>query len=285
MKRLLLLLPSLLLASCAPSGNTKPTIVASFYPISFLASSIVGDKYDVVCLTPSGAEPHDFELTPKNVATLYDSKAIFINGLGMESWADSLQENPKEKTVTLSDGLPTKTIESRIDPHVWLDTRLYEKMAENMVASLAKLDPSNAQFYRDNCASFSKKMADLREYCHKIADAFEDKVIAVNHAAYGYMCDEYGIEQLYINSISPDEEPTQKAIEDILKAVEERGIDTIFFEELASDAVALKIAKETGAKTESLNPLEGLTQKEESEGMDYFSIYRQNMDKIARSKP
>ena len=285
MKGQMLLLSFLLLTACSSSVNAKPTIVASFYPISFLASSIVGDKFDVVCLTPSGTEPHDFELTPRNVATLHDSKAIFINGLGMESWADSLQQSLKEKTFVLSDGLTTKTIDGRVDPHVWLDTRLYEKMAENLVVTLSKLDETNAQFYRENLASFSKKMADLREYCHKIADSFHDKVIAVNHAAYGYMCDEYSIEQLYINSISPDEEPTQKAIEDILKAIEERGIDTIFFEELASDAVAQKIAKETGAKTESLNPLEGLTEKEEREGMDYFSIYRQNMEKIARSKP
>ena len=99
------------------------------------------------------------------------------------------------------------------------------------------------------------------------------------------MAAEFGFEQLYINSLSPNEEPTQKAIEDIIEAISSQGIDTVFFEELASDEVAKKIATETGAKVDSLNPLEGLEESEINRSENYYSVYRENMDKIARAKP
>lgn len=285
MKRTLLLALPLLLCSCGEPSSSKPTIVASFYPISFLASQIAGEKYEVVNLTPPGSEPHDFELTPRNVVTMTDAKMILLNGLGMEAYEDSLNDSLKQKTYVLSQGIATKTIEGRVDPHIWLDTNNYEAMGQNVLNTLTKIDSENADYYRSNFTLFSKKMADLRKYCTQIANQFEHKTIAVNHAAFGYLCAEWGIEQLYINALSPDEEPTQKAIEEILQAIESKGIDTVFFEELASDAVAKKIASETHAKTESLNPLEGLTQADLNKGKDYFSVYQENMDKIARAKP
>lgn len=285
MRHTLALLLPFLLYGCAPSGDSKKTIVASFYPIAFLASEITGNEFEVKTLVPAGSEPHEFELTPRGVAALNDASLILMNGLGMEAWESSLSPSMKEKTITLSQGLETLSIDGRVDPHVWLDTRLYEQMGKKVYEGIVSIDKEHAQIYADNYALFCKKMADLRGYCNEIASSFKQKSVAVNHAAFGYMAAEFGFEQLYINSLSPNEEPTQKAIEDIIEAISSRGIDTVFFEELASDEVAKKIAAETGAKVDSLNPLEGLEESEINRGENYYSVYRENMDKIARAKP
>ena len=121
--------------------------------------------------------------------------------------------------------------------------------------------------------------------CGDITRDFDGKVIAVSHAAYGYLCKQHGIEQLYINGLSPDDKPQAQSLGKIMDAMRERGIDTIFFEELVSPEIAEYIASQTGAKVDSLNPLESLEQKDIDAGEDYFSVYLENMRKIAKTKP
>ena len=283
----LLLLPlSLGFFSCDAETDSRPVITASFYPLSYLASRIGGDQVRVVTLTAPGAEPHESELTASNLRDMTKAKLILTNGLSMEPWLESLTPSLKEKTVRLGDFVDTQTIEGRIDPHVWLDTTNYRKMAAVTLNRLNQALPEYKASFEANHAAFLSDLALLETECRRIATSFPTgKTIAVSHAAYGYLCHEWGIEQLYISKLSPDEEPTQEGIAAIMDAVKTKGIDTIFFEELASDRVARYIAEKTGAKVESLNPLEGLTSEEREAGEDYFSIYRDNMKKIAEAKP
>jgi len=280
------LLAPMLCAGCDAIDGDKPLLVASFYPLYESVAAIAGDRFEVKNLTPPGQEPHDVEIGVGMRKDLERARTIFVNGLGMEPWGDSLTLGLKAKTVALSEGIKTLDLEGRVDPHVWLDTRNYLKMGETALRSIVALDKENEPYYTANFLSWKSKLAQLEEECAEIASAFSpDKVIAVNHAAFGYLCAQWGIRQLYINRLSPDEEPTTSAINAILDAVKEYGIDTIFFEELASDQVARYIASATGAKCESLNPLEGLEEEDLEEGADYFSTYLENMTKIAEAKP
>src|SRR5689334_4248787 len=52
----------------APSGRLD--IVTAFYPFQFIAERVAGDHGAVTSLTTPGAEPHDLELTPRQVATV-----------------------------------------------------------------------------------------------------------------------------------------------------------------------------------------------------------------------
>ena len=274
------------LVSCGGQGGGKPLIAASFYPIYFAAKEIAGDAFEVINMTPPGAEPHDLELTPSAVTKLTEAKAIFVNGLDMEPWYPSLNPSLKSKAFEVSKNIEVERVDERIDPHVWLSTENYRKMGENIRDSLLSLMPEYRETFNANFTAFSEKIDVLQQKCAEIRVSFSlNKTIATAHAAYGYMAKEQGFSMLYISSLSPDEEPTQKGIESILDAIDRLGIDTVFFEELTSDAVARKIAQATGAKCESLNPLEGLTQEEIDRGEDYFSVYLENMRKIKEAKP
>ena len=276
---------TVLLASCGGQSPTTPTLVASFYPIAYLTSRIAGDKYEVHCLVPAGEEPHDFDLRPSGARAIEDADALFLNGLGMEGWADNLSSKAKSKAHVLSEGLDTLSIEGRVDPHVWLDPVRYKEMGRHCMEALCEIDQKNIVTYQMNYGSFAAEIDRLIAHCETLAADFSNKVIAVSHAAFGYMADRFSFKQLYINGVSPDDEPSQKAIEGIMEAVQAYGIDTVFFEELASDDVARRIAEATGAKCESLNPLEGLEQDEIDAGETYFSVYKENMRKIAEAKP
>ena len=285
LRKIRFLLPLLGLCSCGVARLDRPLVVASFYPIWFLADAIGGDAIDVENLTPAGTEPHDFELVPSAVRKIADASLCFVNGLGMEAWTDSLLPSYQKKTIVLSEGLPTQSVDGAVDPHIWLDTALYRQMGEKVLSSMVQALPSYAEEFRANFASFCADLTKMEASAKEIAASIAGKPIAVSHAAYGYLCNEFHLKQIYINGLSPDQEPTQQTMTQVLDAIASYGIDTVFFEELASPAVAQAIAKASGAKAESLNPLEGLEEDEIAEGATYFSVYLENLRKIQEAKP
>lgn len=282
---LILALP-LALASLFSCGgqSAQADVVVSFYPLEYLATRIAGEKLSVTTIVPRGAEPHDFELRVSDVAAMYASKAIFLNGLNMEPFESSVlsDSNLVSKTTVLTnsmDGLITveSSHGSYLDPHVWLDTDLYAKMGETMLGKFIAISPENEVLFRTNYASLKEDLEGLKAYGQ--SKSIEGKTIAVSHDAFRYMCREFNFEEVHINGLSPDAEPTAKQLQEILDVIDERGIDTIFFEELESQDIADYIASQTGAKVEVLSPLENV-----DEGEDYLSVYKENIDKISEAK-
>lgn len=91
---------------------------------------------------------------------------------------------------------------------------------------------------------------------------------------------DYGLNQISINGVTPDAEPSAKRIATLSKYVKKYGIKYIYFEENASNKVAKTLAKEAGVKAAVLSPLEGLTEKEMKAGEDYFTVMRKNLETL-----
>lgn len=281
MKRTILYLINLiLLCSCGVSNkNNTNTIYTSFYSIYDFTKRIVGDKINVENLTPYGVEPHDYEPTTLDVRNMYDSKGIFINGLGLENYYDSLPKEIKNKTYIVTNNIETMKINNVVDPHVWLSIPNAIKEMENILDEVIKLDADNKNFYINNFNDQKMNFLNLyNDYSNKLKEV-KNKVIVVSHAAFGYLCKDYNLEQIYVDGLSPNQEPNAKDIERIIETIKKYKISTIFYEELVSPEISKKIANETGAKIEVLNPLEGLS-KEESKNNDYLTVMKKNYDKI-----
>lgn len=272
--KFLALLPLLITTSC----NTKDvsnTIFVSFSAVKELVGNIIGDRYEIVSLTPPGTEAHDFELTAKTVGSLIDSKALFVNGFNFEHWANDLPSEANNKMTTLSKGVSARYINNQIDPHIWLNPLNAVIEMNNVYEAISEIDTENKEYYKANLDAYTASFISLDEELMQKATGFTQKNIVVSHAAYGYMCDRYGLNQIYINGIEADEEPTTKTFTDIIDKVKEYGITTIFTEELISNDIAEKIASETGVKIELLNTLENI-----EEGEDYISLMKENFKKL-----
>lgn len=281
MKRTILYMINLfLLSSCGISDkNSASTIYTSFYPIYDLTKKIVGDKINVENLTPYGVEPRDYEPTTLDVKNMHDSKGIFINGLGLENYYDSLPKEIKDKTYVVTNNIETMKINNIVDPHVWLSIPNAIKEMENILDEVIKLDNDNKDFYISNFNNQKNNFLNLyNDYSNKLKDV-KNKSIVVSHAAFGYLCKDYNLKQIYVDGLSPNQEPNAKDIERIIETIKEYKISTIFYEELVSPEISKEIASETGAKIEVLNSLEGLS-KEESKDNDYLSVMKKNYDKI-----
>ena len=283
MKRitLLLSLPILFsLVGCNDYVDTSKTIYTSFYPVYEFTKRIVGDKYHVVSLVPPGSEPHDFELTARQVARIYDSKALFINGLDMEVWSSSLDSHIKKKTYVLSNGIETRKEGGITDPHIWLDPLKAIEEMRNVTTYMSQIDSENTSFYEANFIVARNGFLQLDEELAGICASFSNKNVLVNHAAFGYMCDRYGLNQISVNGLEPSSTPGPKTIVDIINKVNEYHVNTIFTEELSSPEVSELIARECGIKTDTLNPLEGLEQEEIDAGENYISVMKDNFARL-----
>lgn len=279
---LLLFLPMLITSCGKENTDNSKTIYTTFFPIYDLTQKIVGEKYEVKCLTPYGQEPHDYEPTAKEIAEMNSSSAILLNGLGLDQWSDSLPDSLKTKYHVVTENIQTREINGVIDPHVWLSVKNATTELSNIKDIFVNLDPENKEYYESNYTKELKYLSDLNEkYTYQLSN-IKNKYLVVSHAAFGYLANDYGLEQIYISGLEPDATPTAKKMEELIEKVKEYHVSTIFYEEAVSPDIAKKIAQEAKIKTDTLHTLESI-EKEDDGKVDYVSLMEENLSKIVEA--
>lgn len=273
-------------------------VMASFYPMYDFAAKIGGDKAEVITMVPSGTEPHDWEPAAADIRNLEEADLFIYSGAGMEHWVDDVLASLDNKdliSVEASEGVALRDghrhshedegavepeEEGQYDPHVWLSPLNAEKEMENIKNAYIKADPDNRDYYEANYELYASRFADLNQKFKDTLSSLPNKDIVVSHEAFGYLCDAYGLNQVGIEGLSPDSEPSPARMAEIIDFVRANHVRVIFFEELVSPKVAETIAKETGSSVQVLNPLEGLSDEELESGADYFSVMEENLKRL-----
>lgn len=281
----------------AESAEGKLRVMASFYTMADFAEKIGGDRADITCMVPAGTEPHDWEPSTTDITGLERADVFIYNGAGMEHWAEDVTESLENKellVVEASQGVKLHAEEEHdheghshshggCDPHVWLDPHNAKLEMENIKNAFVQADPDNGAYYEANYDKWSKAAEELdRKYREALAD-FAGRQIVTAHEAYGYLCSAYGLEQVGIDGLSPDQEPNPKRMADIIDFVRENQIRAVFFEELSGSKTAETVAAETGIRLLALSPLEGLSGEELEAGEDYFSVMEKNLEQLLLS--
>jgi zinc transport system substrate-binding protein len=269
--------------------STKIMVVTSFYPLYDFAKNVAGDHVEVINITPAGAEPHDYEPTPQDIAKIYKAKLFIFNGNGIDSWGDKIQSDVKNKGVevlkisdhleSLKKNAPEKGKSNPYDPHFWLDPINATKETDLIADALIRIDDHQTE-YNQNRNNFKKRLADLdQEYTAALTHC-RLREIVVSHNAFNYLSNRYNLTTLYISGLTPDEEPLPYRMAEIVTLVKQKNIKYIFFETLVSPKLAETIASEVGAKTLVLNPIEGLTAQEIAQGKNYISVMKDNLSNL-----
>lgn len=275
-------------AGCAPvpqdrAAGTKPSVVASFYPIGEFARQVGGNHVDVSVISPPGTEPHDYEPTAKQVAEVYGSDVFLFNGGGVDAWAEKISVEAGQQGVAVVEmasaieTIPASDGEGAFDPHFWLDPKLATKEVELIRDTLIATDPANAAAYAANAAAYAKTLATLDADFRSGLSNCARPTAVTSHAAFAYVAKEYGFEMQSITGLSPEEEPSAGRIAEIAAMAKEKKIGYIYFETLVSPKLAETIATEIGAQTLVFNPLEGLTEEETAAGKTYVSVMEDNL--------
>lgn len=258
--------------------NSKLNIMVSIYPLKEFTEKIAGDKAEVNCLVPENMEPHDYEPKTKDFEKLMKSDSFIYNGLGMEDWVDQVNETLKNKQVVIvnsSDGIDVRKEGNSIDPHSWLSLKQAQVQTENIKNTLVKLDEKNKDYYEENYNKFKEELDDLYDEYKVKFDKLDKKDFITGHAAFGYLCRDFGLTQKSVENLFGEGEPTPKQLEDLVKFCKENNIKTVFSESLGSPKVSETLASEVGAKVQPIMTLES---KEDDKS--YIEAMRYNLEEI-----
>ncbi|MFF7363202.1 metal ABC transporter solute-binding protein, Zn/Mn family [Streptomyces sp. NPDC008125] len=278
-------------------------VVASFYPMQYLAEEIGGAHVSVTTLTKPGVEPHDLELSPRQIGSLTDADYIlYLKGI-QPAVDDAITQSGAKNTMDAATLTTMETHGTEVDghdhasdagghgdsdeetagrdPHVWLDPVKYAEVARGVGTSLEKADPDNAADYRANTDALVKKLDALNKEYETGLKSTATSTFLTTHSAFGYLAERYGLTQEGIAGVDPETEPSPARIKNLQHIAERDGATTVFFETLASDKTAKTLAKDTGLRTDVLDPLEGITEK--SKGHDYIKVMESNLAALQKA--
>lgn len=303
---LLAVIPLVSLAACGGStddaGSGKVSVAASFYPFAYAVQQVGGDLVDVDNLTAPGVEPHDLELKPKQVGAVQDADLVVYEEHFQAAVDEAVDQadRPAKGTVDVASVVTLKPTQAGgeeehddedhaeddhdhgdEDPHTWLDPDNMIAIAKAVESKLAAIDPDNATTYAANAAAFEAELTTLGDDFASALKTCRTRTIVTSHAAFQYLAARYGLTQVPIAGIDPSNEPSPAQLADITQLVRAEGITTIFTEELVSPAIADTIAKETGATTATLDPIEGLS--DETKDETYLTLMRKNLDTLTKA--
>ena len=305
--------------STATSGDSsskdgKLTVMASFYPLQYLAEKIGGEHVSVTSLTPEGAEPHDLELSPKMVDSLSSADAV-VYLAGFQSAVDEAIEQQAPKTVIdvspaaelveagtdanhpseeeeeATDEAQSGETEGHdheghehhhdmsADPHFWLDPTRMAKAATLVGDKLAEADSAHADVYKANAKALAEELNTLSDTLVTKTSSCKVKTFVTAHTAFGYLADRTGLTQVGISGLDPESSPSPARLAEIAQIAKEQGVTTIFTEALIDPKVAQTLADDLGITTAVLDPIESQTDTSK----DYAATMNSNIDALTKA--
>nr|WP_312579246.1 metal ABC transporter substrate-binding protein [Sedimentibacter sp.] len=268
------------------TGEGKLKVSVTFNAMKEFVTAVGKDKVEVLTIIPDGTEPHDFEPKAQDLAALSTAEVFVYSGLGMETWVDeTLKAANNTNLIVVEASKGAEIIENtdleeikehgQYDPHIWLSLKGAEFEVKNIKDVLVQADPSNKDYYEKNCNDFILQLESLYdEYASKF-QSVEKNSFVTGHAAFSYLCRDFGLEQNSVEDTFAEGEPTAQQLAELVEYCRENKVTTIFAEEMASPNVSQTLANEVGAKVETIYTIES-----NEDDMTYIERMKDNLSKI-----
>ena len=265
--QLLLLAVAFLLAACSPKRNSgKPVLTVSIEPVRALVAPLAEGQFEVVTLMPVGASPETYEPTPRQMAELSESKALFCVGtLGFEqSRLPRLQEaagaprlvklSAQVRPLSDREDHPAHEPEGHShDPHAWMSPQNLCLMLDQACIPLSRLDPGHAALYAERTAKEKAKWQALDVRLRRELAPLRGRAFLIYHPALGYFAQDYGLGQLAVEH--DGKEPSVAYMQRLEEQCRAEGVKVVFISEEHSGRAAQRLAERLGAKVVKINPL------------------------------
>ena len=262
----------------ADPGSDTLTVLASFYPLQYVVEQVGGDLVTVSSLTPPGAEPHDLELSPRQVREVGDADVVVYLAAFQPAVDDAIAARTPQNlvdaasTTAVAEHLAEADAAAR-DPHFWLDPTMLAAVAVDVAASLGEADPAHAADFAAGAQALGADLTALDEEIAAGLASCERRVIVTAHAAFGFLAERYDLQQVGISGLDPESEPSPARLREIRSVVTEHQVTTLFTETLVNPKVAETLAGDLGIVTAVLDPLESQV----DQGTDYRDAMAANL--------
>ena len=268
------ILTALSLTGCSEKVADDHVITVTIEPQRYFAEQIAGDKYKINCVVPSGQSPETYDPTPKQMVEIGKSVAYLqIGDIGFEQvWMDKIRENNPELPVfNMSKGMKMLTEAESIctgeeeghdhhhhaggmDPHIWTCIEGAKTIAWNTLNALIQLDKDNTSYYWENYNVVYAEIEKTKLALQELLDPLTYRTFIIYHPALTYFANEFNLTQL---SIEMDgKEPTPAQLKTLVETARKDDVKIVFIQKEFDKKNAEIIAKETGCKLVSINPLD-----------------------------
>lgn len=261
-------------------GEGRVRVLTSVEPITELARAIGATRVDLESLVPAGAEAHDLELTPGQVADVAEADLVIVLGDGFQPAVEQAAEGRDGATLVALEA-PGLEPGPEGDPHLWLDPVAMQAVATAIADQLGEIDPGRAQEYRKAAEVERARFAELDAAMRTGLERCDRRTVVTAHEAFGWLAQRYDLQQIAIAGISPDQEPSAQRLAELADLARREGVTTVFTETLVSPAVAETLAEEAGGlRTDVLDPIETISEDDRAAGATYFTQARRNLDAL-----
>ena len=250
--------------------SDKMTVVTTFTIIQDIAQNVAGDVATVESITKAGAEIHDYEPTPKDVAKVQEADLILYNGMNLERWFEKFYQDAKDvPVVVVTDGITPIPIKAGAykdlpNPHAWMSVSNALIYVENIKNAFITHDPANKDIYIKNAEEYSQKIKamdePLRAKLNQIPE--NERWLVTSEGAFSYLAKDYGLKEAYLWDINAEQQGTPQQVKDLINIVKTNKIPVVFSESTISDKPAKQVAKETGANYGGVLYVDSLSEKD-----------------------
>jgi zinc transport system substrate-binding protein len=271
--RLVHLFLLLVFAACGDGGSTgRLPVTVSIEPHAWLVERIGGDRVSVAVLVGPGESPHSYQPSDLQVTNVVRSVLYFRTGVPFErgKWLSAIRSAKDLRVVDLREGVTLRTMESghhgeedrdhgedagaeALDPHIWLSPTAHIVQAEAVKDALVAADPEGRSDFESRFRELVADLVSARQQVREILAPIAGKRILVFHPAYGYFCDEFGLQQVAIEA--EGKEPSDQELTALLAQARADGTRAIFVQEQISGRSAQAIAGTLGIALVRLDPL------------------------------
>ncbi|WP_203246993.1 metal ABC transporter solute-binding protein, Zn/Mn family [Sporosarcina beigongshangi] len=302
------------------NDSEKLAVYTTVYPLQYFTERIGGEHVDVKSIYPPGADEHTFDPTQKDMIALADSDLFFYIGFGLEGFVENAEKTLKNehvKMIATAEGISEGMLEEghdeeghdseeevhdeeghdpeeeshdeeghnhgQLDPHVWISPKLSVELAASIKNSLVEEAPEMASEFEKNFEQLQSDLVNLDGKFKEMATNAPSKTFFVSHAAFGYIAEPYGLEQVAIAGLNSQSEPSQKQLATLVGLAKEQNVRYILFEQNVSSKPTEVIRKEIGAEALTLHNLGVLTDDDVKHNEDYFSLMERNIETLRQA--
>lgn len=246
------LLSAALSLTALPAMAETQNIVASFSILGDMVEQIVGDHAEVTTIVGPDADAHVYQPSVADARAVAQADVIFVNGLGFETWSDTLisESGTKGTVFVATEGVTPVLVDGEVDPHAWNSLTNGVLYVQNIADAMSEMMPDHADEFAANAAAYIAELEALdAETKAKLAGLPEDRrTVVTAHDAFGYLADAYGLNFLAPVGIDTEAEPSARDLAVLIDQLKNDKAAALFVENITSPALVKQVADETGIK-------------------------------------
>jgi zinc/manganese transport system substrate-binding protein len=268
------------------AGGKALQVVTTFLPITLFTRAVAGSCAEVTALVPPGSGPHDFQASPASLLSLRRARVLVKNGLGVESFLESLvrsAENPQLRVIDSSRGVATLAGDDHADghahgsvnPHIWLDPLRAEQQVNTIRDGLVLADPGCAATYRRNAADTTASLRALHAEIDGQLRPYRGRSFVAFHDVAPYFAQRYGLRATFLVDV-PEQNPSPQDLQRVSQEVQRSQLRALLSEPQQGKRSFNALAEDLGVRISVFDPMESGDTRAAADFGTYLSVMRRN---------